>query len=265
MDLSQLSTFGMSAVMESEKLLLDSVENITVFSKESKRDIASELDLKIESFVADKLKSTGIEFLGEETFQNNSFDNKLMWVLDPIDGTVNYVSGLPTFCISLGLVKFESGIPQFLFGVVNAPDLGKLYYTMGANQAFENKQKISRIDSSLSDSIVSMCFSGSVFSKDHRRKEYEVFGILNETSRGVYRMGSAAVQICYTASNKIGATFGFNIPIWDIAGSLAVANNAGCTIYIAKSSVPERFNFIVGSKSAVTSICEVLRSKQLWK
>lgn len=221
--------------------------------KTTNRDLVSRWDILIEEIIKEKLSETNIPIIGEETANNTEYSNQA-WVIDPIDGTTNFISGIPFYGISVGLIKDG----EFSLGAFGMPKTKELFYVLNDN-AFYNEKKIESLPShSIDNSLISCSFSSKSFKKSHERdKEFIGFGTLNDLSRGCLRTGSAATNICYTAIGKFQAAYGLNAKIWDIAGGLAFARRAGCQIQIQKID-DTKFNYIVGNGVVVEEIAKIL-------
>ena len=92
-------------------------------------------------------------------------------------------------------------------------------------------------------------------SSDHaapfRSQEYDLFRELNDRSRGCLRIGSAALAVCWVASGRLNCAYGINVKIWDVAGALAIARQAGCHTYL-RTRTSYQVDFIVGPPLDVT-------------
>ena len=264
MNFSYESAIALKTVMNAEELISESDLNFQTKTKESLRDIVTEYDLKVEKKIKADLEKSNLDFMGEETASKFIDSDQPFWVLDPIDGTANFTQNLPFYGISLGLISHKDNKVSFHAGVVSVPKLKEIFFTKSENESFYNGKKLIHQDTALKNTLLTACFSGSSDNPEQRKKQYQLFGIINDSSRGVLRMGSAAIQISYVAANKFGATYGINIPIWDVAAALSIAKAAGCTIKIKQNKTKERYNFIVGGKTAVEEIYEIIKTEDLW-
>ncbi|MFA6923075.1 MAG: inositol monophosphatase family protein [Bacteroidales bacterium] len=240
----------------------NSKDLINIKSKESFRDIVTELDIAIEHFLIKELLKTSYEIIGEETFDNktlNLSNNNPTWYIDPIDGTTNFISSIPFFGISVGL-----GINlDFEVGTVIFPALKEIFFTSNNGISYLNGKPLKSKPRELKNSLLSMAFSGSTQNVEYKKKQYEIFGKFNDNSRGCLRTGSAAANICYAASGRFGAVIGFTNKIWDIAGGIAIAKNAGCEIYIEQVDNANSFNYVVGAKCVSEQIVEIITKNNL--
>lgn len=231
--------------------------------KESKRDIVTDLDIAIESIISDHIKDTGYPIIGEETNKENKLLDfeKPTWVIDPIDGTTNFVSNIPIYSISIGLIRRM----RFLLGAVVVPAMKEVFFTSDNGFAYMNGIKLQISPANLSQSLVAMAFSGEVESIEERKKEYMLFGNMNDQSRGCLRLGSASINICYVAASRLQAAVGLNNKIWDVAGALAVAIAAGARLYFEWVPNTTRVSYIVGAQGAADELAEMLNNDKVGK
>jgi myo-inositol-1(or 4)-monophosphatase len=218
--------------------------------KETGRDIVSSIDLAIHNLISDELSDTNVPIISEEG-SLREWGKRPLWVIDPVDGTTNMISGIPFYGISIGLM--QKG--EFSVGSFAMPATKEIFYTTGITSAYCNQNRMRVTEQELHRSLIGVCFS----SKGHlgpasRTDEFKVFQELNESSRGCLRLGSAGCSICYVACGKLGAAFGISVKTWDVAGSVAIAKAAGCEVRIADGETPESLHFIAGKGKIVDQI-----------
>ena len=251
---------AIEAVMEGERICNLSYSPEIVNVKESLRDISTIVDMEIEQSIISILSESKYPILAEETSHNiktNIDTKKLYWAVDPIDGTVNFINGLDIFCVSVGLCKDN----DFLLGAIAMPRLRKLYCTIGPDAAFLNGKPLIHNHRKIEEALIAASFSGEKSDIETRNNEYQLFGDINDLSRGCVRLGSAAANICFTASGELQAAYGFNAKIWDVAGALSVAITAGCSSFINISKESNNISYIVGSETIVSKIHQMSLEK----
>lgn len=230
--------------------------------KESMRDVVTAADLEIEHCIRNLLDDSDYGVIGEElSLEHRRFllsSEKPFWVVDPIDGTANYVNGLDYYAVSVGLATKD----DFLLGAVCLPDRKELFSTLGKDRALLNGRVINHVHKVTSESLIAASFSSVRGDSDKREAQFSLFGELDEKSRGCLRLGSAASNICYTAAGRLQASYGFDARIWDVAAAIAIATRAGCSVWTARSVDGLSVDYAVGSREAVALICEraVVRS-----
>ena len=257
------SELALKAISESVEIIQSSSNtNDFIKSKESYRDIVTYVDVLVEKRIRLVLNVTGYKILGEETadrITDNIFSCGPTWVIDPIDGTANFVSSIPFYSTSVGLMEKE----EFILGAVVVPEFKELFFTIGSDNAYLNGRLLKSGNASMKNSLIAAGFSGKAYAPEKRQIEYELFGTINDHSRGCLRLGSAAINICYVASGRLQAAYGIANKIWDVAGAIAIARCAGCEIYFEHISNTHMVNYVVGLHGVTNKIAEIVQSKQL--
>lgn len=253
------SALALKAVSAGARVLERFQPNAEVRLKESLRDIVTPTDEAVERAIKNVLAPSGYPVVGEETapVPGKHLAAGKTWYVDPIDGTVNYVHGMPWYGVSVGLISGG----RFVAGAVAFPASEDLYYTIGDKAAFLNDRPLKSAHAVLKDSLVAASFSGKAIDPLRRGLEYKIFGEINDASRGVLRTGSAALNICCAASGKIQAAFGFSNNIWDVAGAMSVASAAGCRIVMEFLPGTYRVNFVIGAAEVVSDVVGLIREK----
>jgi len=211
----------------------EKIEKTTKIKNKNLRDLVSEVDLLSENEIIKTLKTKykNHNFLAEERrFENNNSD--YTWIIDPLDGTVNYIKGLKFCAISIAL-RFKS---EVILGVVFNPFLKELFYASKNNGAFLNGNKIFVSNTiNLKDSLFISAFSSDIDALK-KKKEYENFGKINNQSLGALRIGSAALALAYVAKGSIDGFWGRNLQTWDVEAGICLVNEAKGKIYQNKLS-----------------------------
>ena len=237
-------------------------ECLTFQTKGTSRDIVTELDIIIEKHIKEILGTSKYQIIGEETSKNgdlNIISNEPVWFIDPIDGTANFISSIPFYAVSVGLAAGS----EFLVGAVVAPALKEIFFTMGNGGSFMNGKILKVCSADLKDSLIAAGFSGSYSNEVERKQEYNFFGTLNDNSRGCLRLGSASVNICYVAAGRLQSSYGIANKIWDVAGAIAVAMQAGCKVYIDRIKGTHQISYAVGAGGVTDKIAEMLGEKKI--
>jgi len=237
-------------------------EHLAFQTKGTNRDIVTELDIVIEKHIKEILSTSKYQIIGEETSKNgnlNIIPNEPTWFIDPIDGTSNFISSIPFYAISVGLATDS----EFLVGAVVAPALKEIFFTMGDRGSFRNGKILKVCPADLKNSLIAVGFSGSYSNEIKRKQEYEFFGTLNDESRGCLRLGSASINICYVAAGCLQSAYGISNKIWDVAGAIAVALQAGCKVYIDWTRGTHQISYVVGADGVADKIAEMLCEKKL--
>lgn len=146
----------------------------------------------------------------------------LVWIIDPLDGTTNYIHGIMPSSVSIGLVK--NGEP--VLGVVYEIGLNELFYAWKGSGAWLNGREI-RV-STASRSEDALIGTGFPYYDFERLEDYiSVLRHLMRTTRGLRRMGSAAVDLCYVAAGRFDGFFEHALHAWDVAAGAFIVRQAG--------------------------------------
>ena len=188
-------------------LLLSYFERINQLTIERKKGegLVSEADKETEKFLIKSLSSIVPEatFIGEESSFNEGQENiphGIQWIIDPLDGTSNFLSGFNYFCISVALCF--NGEP--IFGWIYRPSTKELFTAVKDEGSHLNKTKLLTQDRSIKDALLVTGFcveKGQEFDR-----EFDLFKKIMRNTRGVRRLGSAALDICY-CSNQLWGGF----------------------------------------------------------
>lgn len=202
---------------ESKKFDLARVE------KKGFNDLVSYVDVTSEKIIADELAKLvpGSRFIGEEKHKDEISDNPT-WIIDPLDGTTNFVHGLPCYAVSIGLMEER----KIRLGVVYEINFDECFYSFGSGKAFcnENEIRVSSIHK-LSDSLIVTGMPNTNFSRLENWKA--AFDYCMKNTHGVRRLGSAAADLAYVACGRFEAFFEYGLHAWDVAGGAFIVQQAG--------------------------------------
>jgi myo-inositol-1(or 4)-monophosphatase len=229
MDNEKILEVAISAAMRAGTCLMDNYRQIIpVVNKESPRDVATPIDRAAERVVFAVLRAFNpdIPVLSEEHGFQGRADGRGCWVVDALDGTVNYLHQVPFFSVSIAFVL--EGVTQV--GVVYAPLVDDIYYGARGIGVFKNQRKIVTPDPLPRDSLFAATFSGKSYEPHHRQEEFSVFSAVNDQSRGCLRTGSAALNLAYLAEGRFNGCWGKANKAWDIRAGLLLAELAGAAV-----------------------------------
>lgn len=231
------------AINAGDKLLRFARRLHTLEIKSKKRQgLVSEADLETEKLIIRHLKKNHPShfFLGEE----NSYGSKLMgqkkfqslphcWIIDPLDGTHNFLNGLDLYCVCIGYAEFG----EMKLGVVYLPASGECYSaTQGggafltdfSKQARRKRLKFETKGKRLSDSLLS---TGFVSEKGViNPKEFTLFKKVFKQARGIRRLGSAALDMCFVAKGTFAGFWESGLAPWDTAASSIICQESGVRV-----------------------------------
>ncbi len=208
-------------------------EGVTVAaSKSSLEDIVTQADRDTEDLVrallADARPDDGI--LGEEGGGTVTGTSGLTWVVDPIDGTVNYLYGIRHYAVSIAVVEGGPDPTTWtaLAGVVNNPAVGELFAAAVGKGATLNGSRIQVAPSvDLSQALIGTGFS---YRAEHRRLQAQVVTELIVRVRDIRRQGSAALDLCDVAMGRLNGYFERGLHPWDHAAGTLIAQEAGAHV-----------------------------------
>lgn len=186
-------------------------------------DPVSYVDEQSERMLVEGLKRIlpGAGFLTEEGTIEVQTDG-LHWVIDPLDGTNNFVHTVPFFGVCVALCDTR----EILIGVVNEPNSGECFSAQKDGGAFINNNKISVSRCALlKDALVATGFPYSLLDKADRH--FDIMKDVLNNSHGLRRFGSAAMDLCYVACGRFDAYFEFNLNPWDIMAGALIVREAG--------------------------------------
>lgn len=244
---------AISLAVKSGKLLKDNYGNLfRENQKESPRDVVSEIDIISEKMIINSLKELypNDSILSEELGYFHKNENSI-WIIDALDGTVNYLNNIPMFCVSIAYWKENKP----LIGVIYNPISTELYYAADGLGSFLNQKKISFSSKPFNQSLSAMSFSGKAFSVENRKKEFKIFGEVNDITRGCLRTGSAGLNLCYLSDSKLGLCIGKANKLWDIAAGIVIALQAGVTVNF--SIIDDKrylVDFVAGSNQSIIEL-----------
>ncbi len=184
------------------------------------------------------------QVLAEEGTTVAKSDSSFRWIIDPLDGTTNFVHQIPFFSISIALQRDN----ELVMGVVYNIMLDELFYAWEGSAAYCNGKEIRVSDTNdLKDSLLATGFPYYQF--DKASQYLEVFTKLMQNSRGIRRLGSAALDLAYTACGRFDAYFEYNLQPWDIAAGAFLVQQAGGQV----SDFANTDSFISGAEILATN------------
>ncbi|WP_373495866.1 inositol monophosphatase family protein [Aquiflexum sp.] len=186
-------------------------------------DLVSYVDKQAELMIVEKLSEIlpEADFITEEG--TGQTDGKAYtWIIDPLDGTTNFIHGLPIFSVSIGLRHLD----EIVIGVVYEINFHECFYAMKGHGAFCNGKpiKVSSVKS-LSESLIATGFPYSAFSRIDAYMD--VLKELMRKCHGVRRLGSAAIDLCYVACGRVEGFFEYDLKPYDVAAGALIVKEAG--------------------------------------
>jgi myo-inositol-1(or 4)-monophosphatase len=199
------------------------VQNLQV-SLKGPGDYVSQADRKAEQIIHAELSKArpGYAFLMEESGALEGEDSQHRWIVDPLDGTTNFLHGIPIFSVSIALERQG----QIVAGVVYNPAMDELYTAERGGGAFMNDRRLRvAARNKLSDAVVATGIP-HLGSGNHANFLIELRHMMAEVA-GVRRLGSAALDLAYVAAGRCDAFWEQGLAAWDVAAGILLVREAG--------------------------------------
>ena len=219
-----------SAEKASRALIRDfgEIEKLQV-SKKGPSDFVTNSDLKAEKIIIEELKKArpNYSIISEENGIENNKDRNNTWIIDPIDGTINFLHGVPHFAISIALKSNE----EIVSGLIFDPIKNEMFFAEKENGAFFNNHRIKvSKKNELSDCL---------FATGGKIK--------NELDLSYRKSGSAALDMAYVAAGRYDGYFQHNLNLWDIAAGIVLVKEAGGILNEVDLSIIKNIKIIASS------------------
>jgi myo-inositol-1(or 4)-monophosphatase len=217
------------------------IEKLQV-SKKGPADFVTNADLKAEKIIIEELKKAkpSYSIISEESGIEKNKDKKNTWIIDPIDGTINFLHGIPHFAISIAL-KSDN---EIISGLIFDPIKNEMFYAEKNNGAFFNNHRI------------------RVSKKKELNDCLFVTGgkISNEPDIIYRKSGCAALDMAYVASGRYDGFFQYNLNLWDIAAGIILVKEAGGILNEIDLSNNKNIKIIASSPDINTKLLEKLNN-----
>ena len=200
------------------------IAQLQIRHKQGLDDMFSEADLQAEQTVREKLSSFRPDygFLGEEGGLVPGSDPDNAWIVDPLDGTTNFLIGLPLFAVNIALASQGRAIA----GVTHIPLLNETFWAERGEGAYLNDQPIQV--SSRREMIEAVLSVGIPFASKPRHQQFAAeMERLTPRVSGIRRLGAAAIDMAYVACGRFDAYWEQSVNAWDIAAGVVIVEEAG--------------------------------------
>ena len=216
------------------------IENLQV-SKKGPTDFVTNSDLKTEKIIIEELKKAkpNYSILSEENGTENNRDKDNTWIIDPIDGTVNFLHGIPHFAISIALRSKN----ELISGLIYDPIKNEMFYAEKNNGAFFNNQRI-RVSKKNNLDECLFCTGERNF----------------ETDIPFRKSGCAALDMAYVASGRYDGYFQNNLNLWDIAAGIVLVKEAGGVINEIDLTINKNIKIIASSANINAKLLKKLNN-----
>jgi len=212
------------AAREAGQLMKDRFNSgFRVDTKDGINDLVTEVDHASETLIMEIIRSAFPQhFILSEEVGEIKMDSSYKWIIDPIDGTVNYANGIPICCVSIG-VEYEG---KMILGAVYNPFMEEFFFTEKNAGAYLNDLRIHVSDK---DNVIHSCLvTGFPYTYlETVNGPLEVFGRLIRKGIPVRRLGSAAIDLCWVAAGRFDGFYEHKLNPWDSAAGFLLVEEAG--------------------------------------
>lgn len=206
--------------------LIRNAADIAPEEKTGFRDLVTQYDRQVQALLQSRLRAVlpQAAFLGEEGDFRPDGDAQWEFIVDPIDGTTNFIQGFPNCCVSIGLLHRG----QMELGVIYNPFTMELYSAQRGQGAYRNGRRLRLADRDLAHSLC--MFGSSPYYPELTDLSLSLFAEVYAHGQDVRRFGSAALDFCYVADGRAGVFYECRLCPWDIAAGSLIAREAGAMV-----------------------------------
>ncbi|MEV0645839.1 inositol monophosphatase family protein [Phytomonospora sp. NPDC050363] len=230
-----------------------------ISTKSTVNDVVTAADKAAEELIVSRLSAARPHdaFIGEEGgARTGSGADGVRWIVDPIDGTVNYVYGMPFYAVSLAA---EAG-GRLLAGVVHNIATGTVYHASAGSGAFRDGERVTC--NAPVDLGRSMLATGFGYDPEQRARQGAVLAGVLPHVRDIRRTGSAALDLCMVADGTVDAYYESGPNVWDYAAGGIIAAEAGAVVSGLDSDVPGRAMILAAAPGVHGPLRGLLRSRK---
>lgn len=241
--MSYLQTACNAAKLAGKMIFSQVSTGIIAEKKSSNFDVVTEIDKRSEKMIRDFILEAYPKhsFLGEEESYGaeqplsqvlqDARDVPFLWIVDPIDGTANFIHGIPGFTVSIALACKG----ELVLGVIYDPCRDELFYTELGKGSFCNGKRISiSEEEQAADCIIA---TGFVSTPAFREVNIASMDSIGKEFRSIRVLGSAALHMAYVACGRLGAFWQYGLSVWDIAAGVLLVREAGGMVTSTKGKV----------------------------
>ena len=238
---------AMDWTFEAGEIIKESLGNkLTIETKLNAKDLVTNVDKEIEAFFYHKIQETfeGHRIIGEESKGHDISDlSDTVWIIDPIDGTMNFVNQSRNFAISLGI--YENGIGKI--GITYDVIHGEMFHCLSGNGFYLDNRKLESLKQFQMDEALIAINSGLMM--ENRFVDYKIIHRLIRDARGSRHLGTATIQLAYVAAGFLDCYFTTKLCPWDVAAGRIFLNEVGGELTNLKG---EEFN-VLDTSSMIAS------------
>ncbi len=224
-NLKEIDTYAKNWIREAGENIRSSFpKTLNVTAKSNPNDLVTDIDKGTEQYFIAKIKGTfpNHRIMGEEGYGDEITDlSGVVWIIDPIDGTMNFIHQQRNFAISIGIYVDGEGMIGLIYDVVH----DELYHCIKGEGVFLNKKAIPKLEASkVNESIIAL---NATWVAPNKRINHELLIPLVKDVRGTRSYGSAAMEMVYVATGRIDAYMTPRLAPWDIAAGIIMITELG--------------------------------------
>jgi len=259
----QINIITKACMKASRSLIRDfgEIENLQVLAK-GPGDFVTSADKRTEKILIDELQKAHPEYgiITEETGVINKSNFKNRWIIDPIDGTMNFLNGIPQFAISIGYE--EEG--EILCGVIFNPIMNELFCAEKGNGAYLNNSRI-RVSNKKKITDALLVTGGPKGASKIKDKIYSEYINVSNNVSNVRKFGSAALDMAYVACGRFDGYWQRELNYWDIAAGIIILKEAGGFISFFEEDInaPIKKNILATNSSIHEQLKDLIDKKDI--
>ncbi len=212
-------------IMEAGKTIRESFKaELNIKTKSNRNDLVTDMDESTERYFIEKIRNTykDHKILGEEGFGDELKElSGVTWIIDPIDGTMNFVHQQRNFAISIGIYENQTGVLGYIYDVVH----DELYHAERGSGAYMNDVKLPALNEvPVEDSVIAL---NAQWMTTNKRIDPTVLAPLVQKVRGTRSYGSAAIEMAYIAAGRLDAYISMRLAPWDFAAGKILIEEVG--------------------------------------
>ena len=234
------------------------VEQLQV-SRKGPADFVSAADKRAEKVIFEELSQARPDygFLMEESGEVKGKNPDYRFIIDPLDGTTNFLHGIPHWCISIALE--EKG--EIIVGLVYDPIKDEMFQAVKGQGAFLRRKRL-RVSGRNQMDMAIVCTGAPRRSKDNHEQFFKEQRAVWDTGASLRRYGAAALDLCYVAAGRFEGYWERDLNPWDVAAGLMIVREAGgffCDLNAEKNNPFETGNVLAANEATYTTLKKVLR------
>ncbi len=191
--------------------------------EKEKHSLVSYVDIETEKKLVHAISDlvSGAQFITEEKTQDHLSDSHYCWIIDPLDGTTNFLKGIPVFSVSIALSYHGEPVLGVVYDVMH----DECFYAWKGGGAYCNKMpiQVSQV-TTLDESVIA---TGFPYKRGYMPSLSQILTDVLHHSRGIRRLGSAAIDLAYTACGRFDGYYETRLNPWDIAGGIVLVQESG--------------------------------------